>query len=403
MKKIIAAVLSAIMIITLFTFSVFASDWVSIYTPEIKMSSGEAKELEAFAKRIEKEADCPIFVNIIGSGHMKNYTAINDYNAYVIQNETGEDKGISFTHNVDTNLFNIYVAGDIENLFSEKTLNQALNAYNGASTYYDGIHDMLAVIDSVLVKEVETVEEAESTEPVVINVSDPKGTVVDFAGVLDDEYEKTLTEKLNGITALYNIDIAVVTVTSLQGKTAEEFADDYYDYNGYGCGENHDGILILYKDGKAGNRNLHITTTGAAIEIFSGYPIDEILDGVQYNIGEGDFEAAFNFYARKCEELLAPPSVSPFYIPVALLIGIAIAYFIIKARASKLKSVVEQASAGSYVVPGSSRITGSQDNFLYRNVVSTKIVRSESSGSSGSSSTHTSSSGRSHGGGGRTF
>ena len=391
------------MIIALFTLTVFAADWNSIYDPNNNLNTESKDNLETYAEKIEKEKSCPIFVSIIGDGQMQGYTAINDYNAFVIEDETGDDKGISFTHNVDAGLCNLYVSEEYDSIFTDSVVTQVTDAYNEASTYYDGVYALLTAIDNVLVSETATADVTAAPEPVSVTVADPKGTVVDFAGVLDDEYEKTLTQRLNGITALYNMDIAVVTVTDLQGKTPEAFADDYYDYNGYGCGETFDGILILYKDGKPGNRNLQITTCGAAIEIFRGYPIDEILDGVQYNIGEGDFESAFNFYARKCEEFLEPPSVSPVYIPVSLLIGIAIAYVIIKARASKLKSVGMQTSAGSYVVPGSSIITGSQDNFLYKNVVSTKIVRSESSGSSGSSSTHTSSSGRSHGGGGRSF
>lgn len=37
----------------------------------------------------------------------------------------------------------------------------------------------------------------------------------------------------------------IVTVDSLNGKTVEEYADDYYDDNGYGYGENNSGILFL--------------------------------------------------------------------------------------------------------------------------------------------------------------
>ena len=41
------------------------------------------------------------------------------------------------------------------------------------------------------------------------------------------------------------------------GKTAEAYADDYYDYNGYGYGENDDGLLLLVS---MGEREWAITT-----------------------------------------------------------------------------------------------------------------------------------------------
>ena len=37
------------------------------------------------------------------------------------------------------------------------------------------------------------------------------------------------------------------------GKTAQAYADDYYDYNGYGYGENDDGILLPSQYGRKEN------------------------------------------------------------------------------------------------------------------------------------------------------
>jgi uncharacterized protein len=64
----------------------------------------------------------------------------------------------------------------------------------------------------------------------------------------------------------------------------------------------------------------------------------------------------------------------------------------------KLKSVRVQAGASGYVKTGSMNVTHRQDLFLYRDVNRTAKPK-DSSGSS----THTSSSGRSHGGGGGKF
>ena len=45
-----------------------------------------------------------------------------------------------------------------------------------------------------------------------------------------------------------------------------EYADDFYDYNGYGMGEKHNGIIMLIS---MENRDVWFGTTGSAIKTFS--------------------------------------------------------------------------------------------------------------------------------------
>ncbi len=78
-----------------------------------------------------------------------------------------------------------------------------------------------------------------------------KPLLVDDADILSDSEESKLLEKLTNISHDIDCEIAVVTVNSLEGKTAEAFADDYYDYNGYGAGAGDDGaILVLAMDNR---------------------------------------------------------------------------------------------------------------------------------------------------------
>ena len=57
-------------------------------------------------------------------------------------------------------------------------------------------------------------------------------------------------------------DVIVVTVASLDGKTAESYADDYFDFNGYGLGQDRDGILLLLS---MEDRDWAISTHGFAL------------------------------------------------------------------------------------------------------------------------------------------
>lgn len=248
--------------------------------------------------------------------------------------------------------------------------------------------------------------------------------VSDEADLLSDEEELLLTDRLETIGFMYDAEIGVVTVNSLEGKSAQAFADDYYDYNGYGYGENDDGLLVLYKDGVPGDREVYITTHGSAIYKFSDYKVDRILDVMISDLQYGNYYRAFEIFADECEEVFtdyengdvggyygsndlyydsgssgpAIGNVPVVWIPGSIAIGFIIAFLIMLSVASGLKTVKRQANAAAYV--DNMNITSKSDTFLYRNV--RKSPRPKST-SSGGSSSHRSSSGRSHGGGGRRF
>ena len=97
--------------------------------------------------------------------------------------------------------------------------------------------------------------------------------LVDDAGLLSDSEEEELLGELDEISERQEFDVAVVTVNSLEGKTAEAYADDFYDYHGYGFGTDHDGILLLVS---MEARDWHITTTGYGITAFTDAGIEYI-------------------------------------------------------------------------------------------------------------------------------
>lgn len=226
--------------------------------------------------------------------------------------------------------------------------------------------------------------------------------IVDEAELLTEQQEESITAKLDEIIATYQTEVAILTVNDLAGSTAQALADDFYDYYGYGYGENDDGILVLYKPGEAGDRKLHVTTHGTSIDVFTDSDIDYILSEMKYLLIEEDYEGAFNRFVSICEDELAdefgPPSVDLFLIPLSLLIAFVIAFIIAKVQASKLKSVRRKVGATNYVREGSMVLTSQHDIFLYR-TVSSRVIENNNN----NSSTHTSSSGRTHGGGGTSF
>ena len=197
------------------------------------------------------------------------------------------------------------------------------------------------------------------------------------------------------------MEIAVVTVSDLEGKTVEEYGDDFYDYNGYGYGEDDDGLLLLiYEPGDGGEREAYISThADGAYEFYDAIREDMMLS-MRDSLVAGDYAAAFNIFVDKAEETMKP-NVSPIWLFVFVLVGAVVGLLITTAMASKNKSVIAKDYADYYMRPNSLVLTNQNDVFVNSYTNRTAKVRDDDSDSGGSrtrSSTHTSSSGRSHGG-----
>ena len=66
--------------------------------------------------------------------------------------------------------------------------------------------------------------------------SDHPARLVDQAELLTAEEQQQIQAKLDEVSELHHCDAVVMTVKSLEGKTATEYADDAFDYDGYGLG-----------------------------------------------------------------------------------------------------------------------------------------------------------------------
>lgn len=247
---------------------------------------------------------------------------------------------------------------------------------------------------------------------------------VDEAGLLTDSEGKELQDKLDEISERQQVDVAVVTVNSLDGATAMEYADDFYDRNGYGFGEEKDGILFLIS---MEERDWWMSTSGFGITAFTDAGLAYISDMIINDLSEGDYEWAFTVFADMCDDYITQAKTGePYdadnlpkdplelfvYFVFALLVGFVIALIVTGIMRCKLKSVYTQTEASGYVKKGSLNLTVKNDLFLYKTVDRRERPKEEpktsssslsSSGSSRGSTTHKSSSGRQHGGAGGKF
>lgn len=238
----------------------------------------------------------------------------------------------------------------------------------------------------------------------VLSVNALSTYVHDSAGLMSDSEVAELEALAEDISGTTGLDLVILTVEQLNGRSPSAYADDYYDSNGY----SDDGMLFLLA---MAERDWYISTKGKALQAFDDDDIDTLLDvGLPY-FSAGLYRQGF------CEVLLqvrhmsghqetsaapgrqssAQSSGAPVKTAlISVLIGIAVSGIVVLIMRSTMNTKRRQRSAGDYLAPGSYHLRTRQDIFLYSNV--TKTPRQQSSGSS-----HGSSSGRSHGGGGTKF
>ena len=239
--------------------------------------------------------------------------------------------------------------------------------------------------------------------------------VADMAGLLTSLEEDELRGQIADIAGEYQFDAVIVTADSLNGKTAQEYADDYFDYNGYGYGEDYDGVLLLIS---MEYRDWAISTCGRGQEVFTAYGLDRIRDAIVPYLSQGQYYSAFERFLDMTQDYLYEAEVNTPYdtnnrpgeeivqereetnwltvVLGCLIVGLAAALIVTGVMKSKLKSVRPQTDARQYA--GNFDVTLANDLFLYRTVSRTARPERNSSSGGGGSSRHTSSSGRSHGG-----
>ena len=270
-------------------------------------------------------------------------------------------------------------------------------------------------------------------DDIIVNdiIADDPIYLRDNAGLLTEDDAASLQAHLLAVSDEVQANIVVITVDSLDGKSAQDYADDTYDYDttsGWRYGE--DGALFLVA---MDERQWAISTSGKCIQFLHEGALDHMEEVIVPYLSDGDYYQAFVTFADLAADycFLDPVDVpatyhpDPYYrtdvpydhhtdvpydvaglsplgfLPVALLVGFLLALLPMGVLKSQLHSVHMQTGAAAYQKSADVRITHARDLFLYRHVTKKPIPRDDpprSSGGHGGGMVHTSSSGRSHGG-----
>jgi uncharacterized protein len=235
--------------------------------------------------------------------------------------------------------------------------------------------------------------------------------VVDQSGLLRPEQARELEEHLDRISQERGADVVVLAVDSLGARTAEQFADDYFDYGpsaadpfvpgtdreaGYGLGKDRSGILMLvcpeYRDWA-------VSTRGDAIKVFTDSRLGSLREAVQPYLGRDDWANGFFEFADRVDSTYHEATLVRWgtVALVAVIAGLIGGFLPVTIWRHQLKSVKPAANARPYLQTANLVLTASNEQFIGQ---STRVIDMSSSGSGGGggSSTHIGSSGASHGG-----
>jgi uncharacterized protein len=223
--------------------------------------------------------------------------------------------------------------------------------------------------------------------------------IVDNAGLLDAGQTAYLAGRIASIARTYNFDIVILTETDIGASHPSDWADNFFDDNGYGFGPYRDGSIFLQV---TGSRDYWFSNSGRGIKILNNTAFNKLeADTVKF-LSDGNPFEAYNTFISLWEQFLALEangrSYNFFYRWNAVLVSIVWAMALIIGGAvvlvwkSKMNTALKQARADAYVVQGSLVYKEKNDRFLYSTI--TKTRRETESSSGGGSSRSSSSRGR---------
>lgn len=251
--------------------------------------------------------------------------------------------------------------------------------------------------------------------------------VVDNAGLLSGDEVAELSRKIQTLRSELELEIVIVTTYGTGGKGVQEYADDFYDQNGYGYGDTNSGILLLVD---MESREWYMSTCGDAIYIFTDFGLSVLGEGLVSWLSYGEYYQGFDLWLDSLKPYVdAYNSGSPvdgyvepdeydspygdeivYYdeplvkkpFPVALIIGLVAALITVLVMRSRMNTAKLQRGAQDYLKEGSFQLHQNSDMFLYSRVTRREKPKNNSSGGGGST-VHRSSGGVRHGGRGGRF
>ena len=202
--------------------------------------------------------------------------------------------------------------------------------------------------------------------------------IYDFADLFTDDEEVELYNKIKTFIENTNIDMVIVTINENNKYSSMDYADDFYDYNDFGIGDNNNGILFLID---MHYRKMWISTTGDAIKIYNS-KIDSILDKCYTYISDKNYNKTALTFIESTQNAYDSHTRNKWITGVILVLSVSLLIptifcLVIKLKHKKVKLAKD---ANLYLIKSSIKTTDSYDRFSHSHTSRTRKSSSSSSG-----------------------
>lgn len=224
-------------------------------------------------------------------------------------------------------------------------------------------------------------------------------TVIDEANVLTTAEETALASHAEELSAKTGYDIVILTVSAIT-ETGYDTCDFGVSYAAYRFqkiyGAYTDGVIFLYVGydpySNTGAGCYAIATEGVCRMVNDDRVLDPMLSDMQYGNFADAFHTGLDAFSSEMRRATRSPIITR--IVVSLAVGIAVGLTVALVCKKRMNTVRKNHNAAGYTVPGSFRLTGQRDIYLYSRVTAVRVQSSNSRGGSSGGGGH-------HGGGGR--
>lgn len=248
------------------------------------------------------------------------------------------------------------------------------------------------------------------------------GALYDQAELFNGLEREMLEDEAKELARKWKRDFVLVTAEDAEGKSSQEYADDFYDSHGYGARGKNSGVLLLVD---MDNREIAYSAYGDMMLYITDTRGEALLDAGYEGASRGDYFICFRgmmssvnscltsgvpndqyIYDAETGKLVKHKKITWAELLIALAASAAAGFgsMAVIRRQHRLKDNLYQYPFRS---KGSVTLTEKEDHFIRRFVTTRRVPRINRFGSGGPgggrTTVHRSSSGRMHSGGSRKF
>jgi uncharacterized protein len=287
------------------------SDWTDT------LSDAERDELDEMLCRTVEEYYCDFAVIITdGSDFLGEDETLADFAEAFYDNSgygVGADRdGTMLIADSELGAYGIYTEGSMTELLTEEAASTACDAFD-AALLDRGLYGAVEAYIGAISLEVEKLMSAQTreaaggpvikyTEPFVAYHDYDAPRVVDGADLFTDAEEGALAGRIAEMGEKWGSDFVIVTVNDTGSLSHMEYADDFYDYNGYGLGPDYDGMLLLICTNPE-HRGWWISTFAECFDRFGERDIDGLGSAIKPYLSDGDYFRAAEAYLDGVENV----------------------------------------------------------------------------------------------------